>query len=268
MENLIIARVMVAHLARRPRAVAASVAALAAALTGSVALIASPWTPVVAGGALLAAGFAVMAPCELQMASMFATLVGRSPVSGADVRGAALRFTAGYLLYYVPVALLIGVLAHLAGQAAWVLGAAGGSLALALGLATLGVGGPAWLKQCRGPLYLLRSGRAPSRRPLFAGMAYGQYCSCCCGPYVFALVVFAGAGRHAWLGAAIVGSYAVLMAVPFLVPVLLAPARSAALADHLGAVRGVLESSVGWSLLAIGALIVPVSLIVGLTGAW
>jgi cytochrome c biogenesis protein CcdA len=259
---------MLVQLAHRPRAVAVTVGTLAAAMTGSVALIATAWTPAMGGAALLAAGFAVMAPCELQMASVFATIVQGPPVSDGHVRGAALRFSAGYLLYYVPVAIVLGVVAHLAGRDAWALGAAGGALALALGLATLGSAGPAWLRRCRGPLHLVRGGRASLRRPMGAGIAFGQYCSTCCGPYAFALAVFAGAGAHPWVGSAIVGAYAVLMALPFVVPTLLVPARSAGLADHLGTVRPALESSVGLSLVAIGALLVPISLIVGFTGAW
>lgn len=179
-------------LTARPRAVALVVAAFAVAITGAVAVVAAPWTPVAAGGALLAAGFVVMAPCELQMATVLATVVGRAGDPG--VPGTALRFTAGYLAYCVPFAVAIGALAHLAGGAAWVLGAVGGVLALLLGLAALGDAGPAWLRRCRGPLYLLRSGRASFRRPLRAGVAFGQYCSTCCGPYAFALAVFAGGG--------------------------------------------------------------------------
>jgi cytochrome c biogenesis protein CcdA len=261
---------VLAELADRPRVVAGAVAAGAAALTGAVAITAPGWTPVVGGGALLAAGFAIMAPCELHMATVLAAVIARSPrpLSSGAVRGTALRFAAGYLLYYFPVAIVIGALAHLAGAHAWVLGAAGGALALMLGLAALGDGGPAWLRRCRGPLHLLRSGRASFRQPLRAGLAFGQYCSTCCGPYAFALAVFAGAGRHAWLGAAIVGAYAVLMALPFLVPALVAPARSAALGDHLAAVRPALELSAGLSLVTLGALIVPISVIAGVSGKW
>jgi cytochrome c biogenesis protein CcdA len=253
-------------LAARPRAVAVVVAAFAVAITGAVALVAAPWTPVAAGVALLAAGFVVMAPCELQMATVLTTVVGRAGHAG--VRGTALRFAAGYLAYYVPVAVVIGALAHLAGSRAWVLGAVGGLLALLLGLAALGDAGPAWLKRCRGPLYLLRTGRASFRRPLRAGIAFGQYCSTCCGPYAFALAVFAGAGRHAWLGAAIVGAYALLMALPFMVPALLAPERSASLSGYLSTVRPALDLSSGLSLVALGALVVPVCLVAGVSGAW
>jgi cytochrome c biogenesis protein CcdA len=255
-----------AGLAARPRVLAVAVAAFAVAVTGVVALVAAPWTPVAAGGALLAAGFVVMVPCELQMATVLATVIERAGTT--RVRATALRFTAGYLAYYLPVAVAIGALAHLAGRGAWALGAAGGVLALMLGLATLGDAGPSWLKRCRGPMHLLRSGRASFRKPVRAGAAFGQYCSTCCGPYAFALAVFAGAGRHAWLGAAIVGVYAVLMALPFLVPALLAPERSASLSGYLATVRPALDRSAGLSLVALGALVVPICLVAGLSGAW
>ncbi len=258
---------MLAAFEARPGIVAAVVAAAAGVLTGLVAWAAPSWTPVAAGGALLAAGFVVMAPCELQMATVLATVASRS-TEPKDVRVTALRFSGGYLAYYAPFAVVIGALAHLAGSRAWALGAAGGVLALLLGLATLGRGGPAWLRRCRGPLYLLRSGRASFRRPFRAGVAFGQYCSTCCGPYAFALAVFAGAGRHAWLGAAIVGLYAVLMALPFLVPALLAPNRSAALGEHLGTVRPGLERAAGLALVVLGALVIPVCLAAGVSGSW
>jgi cytochrome c biogenesis protein CcdA len=80
--------------------------------------------------------------------------------------------------------------------------------------------------------------------------------------------VFAGAGRHAWLGAAIVGAYALLMALPFLVPALVVPARSSALSEHLATVRPTLDHSAGLSLVAIGALVIPISLISGMAGKW
>ncbi len=50
-----------------------------------------------------------------------------------EVRGTALKFTAGYLVYFVPVAIAIGALANLTGGAARVLGALGGPLALRSG---------------------------------------------------------------------------------------------------------------------------------------
>ncbi len=214
----------------------AAVACLAAA--AAIAVAAPAWTPVVAGAVLLAAGFAVMAPCELQMAATLATVLGRrGEASPGAVRRAAVAFTAGYLLVYLPVALALGAVAHVLAGGAWVLTVAGGAGAVVLGLAALGRLGPSWLTACRGPLYLLRSGRASFARPLRAGVAFGQYCATCCGPYVYALVVFAGAARHAWAGAGLVMTYAAAMAIPFLVPVLVAPSRWQALGARLRGIR-------------------------------
>ena len=92
------------------------------------------WMPVVAGVLLLGAGLAVMAPCELQMAATLdAVLRRRAEVTSRGVRAAAARFTAGYLAFYVPVAVALGAVAHLLAGGAWVLAVAGGAGALVLG---------------------------------------------------------------------------------------------------------------------------------------
>jgi hypothetical protein len=128
---------VLAQIAERPRVVAGAVAAL----TAAVAVAAPAWTPAAGGVALLGAGFAVMAPCELQMAGVLAAVVGRSPgPQRGGVRSTALRFTAGYLLYYVPAAVVLGALAQFCGGAAWALAAAGGGLALVLGSGRAGRG--------------------------------------------------------------------------------------------------------------------------------
>jgi cytochrome c biogenesis protein CcdA len=239
-------------------------ATLLAAAAGTV--VAAPaWTPVVGGVILLGAGFAVMAPCELQMAATLdVVLRRRADVAPARVRGAALRFTAGYLLFYVPVAVALGAVAHALGGSAWVLAVLGGAGALVLGLAALGRFNPRWLASCRGPLYLLRSGRASFGHPLRAGLAFGQYCATCCGPYVYALVVFAGASDSAWAGAGLVMLYAVTMATPFLLPVLLAPDHWQALGDRLAESKPALDRGAGAALVAIGAVVVPAGLLSGL----
>jgi hypothetical protein len=58
------------------------------------------------------------------------------------------------------------------------------------------------------------------------------------------------------------------MALPFLVPTLVAPARSVALSNHLDTVRPTLETAAGLSLVAIGALVIPIGLISGMAGRW
>ena len=226
---------------------AGALAATALVPVAAVTAAAAPaWTPVLGGVILLGAGLAVMAPCELQMAATLdAVLRRRAAAEPASVRGAALRFTAGYLLFYVPVALALGAVAHVLGGGAWVLAVLGGAGALLLGLAALGRFAPRWLSSCRGPLYLLRSGRASFGHPLRAGLAFGQYCATCCGPYVYALVVFAGAADHAWAGAGLVMLYAITMATPFLLPVLLAPQQWQTLGERLTASKPALDRGAG-----------------------
>ncbi len=222
---------------------------------------------VVAGVLLLAAGFVVMAPCQLQMAATLTTVLRRSAARrGADgtadpraVRAAALRFALGYLAFYAPVAVLLAALAWLLDPFAWVLIAAGGGAAVVLGLAALGVVRPAWLSRCRGPLWLLRSGRASFDRPLAAGVAFGQYCASCCGPYVYALVVLAGGSGRPALGAALVVLYAVAMVVPFLLPVLLAPDTFALVGGRLTALAPRLGRATGTMLVGVGLLLLPVA---------
>ena len=221
--------------------------------------------PVVAGVLLLGAGLAVMAPCELQMAATLdAVLRRRAEVTSRGVRAAAARFTAGYLAFYVPVAVALGAVAHLLAGGAWVLAVAGGAGALVLGLAALGRYSPRWLASCRGPLYLLRSGRASFAHPFRAGVAFGQYCATCCGPYVYALVVFAGAADRAWAGAALVMLYALTMAAPFLLPVLLAPEQWQVLGERVAERKPALDRGAGAALIAIGAVVIPAGLLSGL----
>ncbi|MBA3349022.1 MAG: hypothetical protein H0T12_00555, partial [Actinobacteria bacterium] len=199
----------------------------------------SQWTMILAGALLLGCGFAVMAPCQLQMSAMLTHVVRNIAARTAETVGkppvvrAAWLFSLGYLVFYIPVALLLGGLALLLGPYAWLLCLVGGVMAMVLGLAALGALPRSWLTRCRGPLYLLRSGRASFRRPFSAGMAFGQYCATCCGPYLYALLVVAGATGAFWLGAGLVALYSVTMVVPFLLPAVLTPDRYAALGGRV-----------------------------------
>lgn len=223
------------------------------------------WTLVFAGGLLLAGGFVVMAPCQLQMSATLTVVLRnlaarRAEVTGVrEVRRSALLFALGYVLFYLPVAAALGGAAWLLGRyAAW-LAVLGGLMAVVLGLAVLGVLKKGWLARCRGPLYLIRSGRASFQKPLKAGVAFGQYCATCCGPYLYALVVLAGATGSFALGSGLVVLYAATMVVPFLLPVLLAPGRYAAVMDLVQAEGPRLERATGLMLVGVGLLLVPVS---------
>jgi hypothetical protein len=52
------------------------------------------------------------------------------------------------------------------------------------------------------------------------------------------------------------------------VPALLAPERSASLSGYLANVGPALSRSAGLSLVALGALVVPVCVVAGMSGAW
>ena len=253
----------------RGRGAAAGLALLVVLTLAAFAVSSSSpkWTLVFAGGLLLAAGFVVMAPCQLQMSATLTVVLRnlaakKTKDSGAaTVRRSAVLFALGYVLFYLPVAVVLGGTAWALGRYAWVLAVVGGLLAIVLGLAALGVLRRGWLARCRGPLYLIRSGRASFQKPFKAGVAFGQYCATCCGPYLYALVVLAGATGSFGLGAGLVVLYAATMVVPFLLPVLLAPGTYAAIMDLAQAHGARLERATGLVLVGMGILLMPVAIL-------
>jgi cytochrome c biogenesis protein CcdA len=241
----------------------------AAAVTAAAAVIAIGVAPrlaaLIGGGVLLVAGFAVMAPCQLQMALTLSAVLNRS--HKGQYRGKAApaarrtsEFAFGYLAFYAPIAILLGVTARLLGSLAWVAIIVGAAGSLILGLAALGLGRPRWLARCRGPLWLLASGRASFQRPVRAGMAYGRYCVSCCGPYAYALVVLAGGTRSVWLGAGLTSAYAVSMVAPTLLVAAIAPATSQRLAERAVSVSPTVERLTGLMLVGLGVVLVPAAL--------
>ncbi len=257
-------------LADRRVGLGAAGALAAAFVTGGVALAtgSSQWTMVLAGALLLGSGFAVMAPCQLQMSAMLTHVVRNMAARNVSAWGApsvaraAGLFSLGYLVFYAPVAILLGGLALLLGPYAWMLCLIGGVMAMVLGLAALGALPRSWLSRCRGPLYLLRSGRASFRRPFAAGIAFGQYCATCCGPYLYALLVVAGATGAFWLGAGLVALYSLTMVVPFLLPALLAPGRYAVLGERVQTLAPQVNRATGAALIAMGAVLFPVTALI------
>lgn len=235
------------------------------AIVALVAMAAAPAAaPVVAGCVLMVAGFAVMAPCQLQMAMTISHVFERLRENDGDgaspgVLGRTVRFCLGYLAFYAPVALSLGVLAALLGSYAWVAIVVGAGASLMLGLAALGKGRPAWLSRCRGPLYLLATGRASFRRPVRAGWAYGRYCVSCCGPYAYALIVLAGGTRSVWLGAGLVLAYAAMMVVPTMAVAVIAPETSERLAERAHRLAPAVERTTGLMLVGLAVVLVPVA---------
>jgi cytochrome c biogenesis protein CcdA len=224
----------------------------------AVAVTAPHLAPLAAGSVLLVAGFAVMAPCSMQMALTMARVVERThAVRGTSVRRTAALFALGYVGFYLPVALVLGGVARLLGDLAWLAVLAGAVVSLMLGLATLGTVNLGMLSRCRGPLWLLRTGRASFQRPVRAGVAFGQYCATCCGPYVLAVAVIAGGTRSFALGAGLVAAYAVLMALPFLTPAFVAPSTYADLGSVAARVSPRVERVTGLVLVAVSIALLP-----------
>lgn len=239
-------------------AVTALVAAAAIAVAPQVA-------PAVAGCVLMIAGFAVMAPCQLQMAMTISHVLER--IRDKEGRGAepsvlarTVRFSLGYLAFYAPVALFLGLLARVLGAYAWVAILIGAAASLVLGLAALGRGPSKFLSRCRGPLHLLVTGRASFRKPFKAGWAYGRYCVSCCGPYAYALIVLAGGTRSVWLGTALVLAYALMMVLPTMVVALITPQTSQRLAERAHYLARPVDATTGLTLVGLGIVLVPAAI--------
>lgn len=229
-----------------------------AALTAG-ALARPDLAPVLAGCVLLVLGFAVMAPCSIQMALTMSRVITRTQSTRRiGIRGSAGLFALGYVGFYIPFALVLGGVARLLGDFAWVAVALGAVASLLLGLAALGAVDLGALSRCRGPLWLLRSGRASFQRPVRAGVAFGQYCATCCGPYVLAIAVLAGGTQNFTLGAGIVAGYAVVMALPFLAPAVLAPDTYAQLGAKASRVAPLVERTTGFTLVGLSLALIPV----------
>jgi cytochrome c biogenesis protein CcdA len=229
--------------------------AVAASVTG----LAQPGlAPLVAGSVLLVAGFAVMAPCSMQMALTMARVAERTGARrGVSVRRTASLFAVGYVGFYLPVAVVLGGVARLLGDLAWIAVLLGAAASLVLGLAALGTVQLGALSQCRGPLWLLRTGRASFQRPVRAGVAFGQYCATCCGPYILAIAVIAGGTRSFALGSGLVVAYAALMALPFLAPAFLAPSTYAELGAAAGRLAPRVERATGVALVGVSLALLP-----------
>jgi cytochrome c-type biogenesis protein len=210
--------------------------------------------------ALIPAALAVMAPCLLQMSIVLVMAVAGVTASGAAagdrsaLRRPGLMFAAGFLGIYAVAAITIG----LAGQAlagyAIVLKALGGALVLLLGLAVLRVLPGGALSGCRGPRWLIMTGKASLRRPFSAGTVFAIYCAGCCGPYLSGLALLGAGTGSSGQGAALLGVFALLMGLLLLLPIFALPAsKRLSMAIHRRA--GVVATFSGTILVAIGAVL-------------
>lgn len=207
------------------------------------------------GAALIPAALAVMAPCLLQLSLVLVTAAaGVAAGNSRDLRLAGLAFAGGFLGVYTLAALAIGGLGlALEAWALW-LRVAGGVLIVALGLAVLRVLPGRMLSGCRGPRWLVLSGKASLRRPFAAGGAFAVYCVGCCGPYLAGLALLGVGATTPLQGVALVLSFGLLMGALLLLP-MLALGRSRALGTLLLRHAQPLAVTASAALIALGAAI-------------
>jgi cytochrome c biogenesis protein CcdA len=172
--------------------------------------------------ALIPSALAVMAPCLLQMSIVLVTAltgVAASQPGSPRLWRQGLAFGAGFLGLYGVAALLIAWLGvALVAYAPW-LKAAGGVMMLALGLAVLRLLPRQMASGCRGPRWLIMTGKATLRRPFSAGVAFAVYCVGCCGPYLSGLALLGAGSGSATQGALLVLGFAAAMGTLLLLPI-------------------------------------------------
>lgn len=214
-----------------------------------------------AGALLIPAALAATAPCLLQMSAVLvAALTGalareQQPATPFVLRRAGVWFAAGFLGVYALAVLGVALAGAALVSYAFVLRAAGGALLLLFGLAVLRVLPGALLSGCRGPRWLIASGKASLRRPLGAGVAFAIYCIGCCGPYLAGLALLGAGAGPGWQGAAISGGFGLAMGGLLLLPIVALPA-SQRLTRALQRHARLVATLAGALLVAIGAALV------------
>ncbi len=204
--------------------------------------------------ALAPAALIAMAPCLLQLtAALVAAVAGVTATADpGGLRRAGLALASGFLTVYGAAALAVGLAGELLAPWAFLLRAAGGALLALLGLAVLRVLPRRAAPGCKGPRWLILTGRASLRRPFGAGAALAVYCLGCCGPYMAGIGLLGAGASSSMVGAGLVLGFAGLMAALLLLPVVaIGTGRRlrAALARH-GAALALIA---GPSLVALGA---------------
>jgi cytochrome c biogenesis protein CcdA len=192
-------------------------------IAGPVSLLCEligPPLPIV-GAALAPAALAVMAPCLLQLALVLAaTSAGLATAERTPPWRTGLAFAAGFLGVYAVAAAVVAVAGQSLTDWAPLLQALGGLLLALLGLAVLRLLPRRALSGCRGPRWLILTGKANLRRPVGAGAAFAVYCLGCCGPYLAGLALLGAGSGSALGGAALVVGFALLMGALLLLPLL------------------------------------------------
>lgn len=148
----------------------------------------------------------------------------------------------------------IGLVGQVFLDQANLLRAGSGALLILFGAVSLRLLPVKLASSCRGPFsFLLRSPAAD--RPAAMGASYAVYCAGCCGPYLYGMALLAGAVGSWWKSAAVVLAFALVMAVPLLLPALSYRAGRK-LSDHLQRWAPSLTRASGLALLVLGSLMV------------
>lgn len=207
------------------------------------------------GAAVAPAALAVMAPCLLQLTGVLvAATAGLAAIESAPPWRTAMAFGSGFLGVYALAAIAVAALGPALAPIAPLLQAAGGLMLALLGLAVLRVLPRRVLAGCRGPRWLILTGRANLRRPVGAGAAFAVYCLGCCGPFLAGLALL-GAGAGSPLGgAALVLAFAMVMGALLLLP-LVAAGASARFQAALRAHGGPIALAAGAALVGLGVAI-------------
>jgi cytochrome c-type biogenesis protein len=218
-----------------------------------------PTTALVAFGAGLASFFA---PCVLPvLPGYIAFITGGSEASMQRRLGLTTAFVFGFGLAFVAVGLLVGAVGStvaVRGVETWIQ-RAGGALIIAFGLYMVGfLDLPFLQKEVRyqgGAPDML----GPATGAAFLGAAFGVGWSPCVGPVLASILVLAGLEGGALAGAALLGVYALGLAVPFLLLGATADRGAAWLDRHEGLARGV-EVGGGVLLIVVGIFVFTGSL--------
>lgn len=214
-------------------------------------------------GTFLVGAFTVMLPCLLQMSIVLTSVVtGLAPriLSAATLSpwgrtlGPVGAFLGGYAAVYTVAGAAIGMAGQLfLAYLPW-LRVSSGVVLLVLGISLVGLLPFRLGSSCRGPFSFLF--RTPiGRGPAAMGASFAVYCAGCCGPYLYALALLAGAIGSPGKSAAVVLLFALGTVLPILLPAL-SFRGAAALSRRAARWIPHLSWASGIALMVLGALLV------------
>lgn len=175
-------------------------------------------------------GFLVMLmPCMVQMVMVLIPVIAGTTLKTlaeqeqvqdrAQISFRLTRFIIGFALIYMAVGLLLGISTKLANWDGLLdfLRLTGGVIILVVGAHLLGTVSFKYISRCAGPFHFLMGGtKGKIPTPFLMGISFGIYCIGCCGPYIYSVIVLAGSMESLWVNMMIMGTFMLMMSVPFL----------------------------------------------------